>query len=310
VFPEAAVKIRRDRELSPDLIDKRAETRAAAGRGLALPGGAKGGIGGIILMLVLALLGGTQLMGGGSSGSGIDIGDILGQMSGVQAPGSASSVPGAPDPQADEVAFVSFVLDDIQEFWTEEFKTSGMTYERARLVLFERSVTTGGCGSAPSAVGPFYCPADRTAYIDLTFFAELAKQLKFSGDFAQAYVIAHELGHHVQNLTGVNAQVRAASEKDPSKANEYSVRQELQADCFAGAWAFSVYEAGLLERGDAEEALNAAAAVGDDRIQSQSGTAINQETWTHGSSEQRVKWFKRGFESGDPGQCDTFSGDY
>lgn len=305
------MKIRRNRELSPDLIDKRAETRASAGRGLSIPGGAKGGIGGILVMLVLALLGGSQLTGGGgSSGSGIDIGDILGQMAGVQQPGTASSVPNAPDPQADEVAFVSFVLDDIQEFWAEEFKASGSTYERAKLVLFERSVTTGGCGSAPSAVGPFYCPPDQTAYIDLTFFAELAAQLQFSGDFAQAYVIAHELGHHIQNLTGVNAAVREASEKTPSKANEYSVRQELQADCFAGAWAYSVYQAGLLESGDIEEALNAASAVGDDRIQKQSGTAINQETWTHGSSEQRVSWFKRGFESGDPGQCDTFSGDY
>ncbi len=305
------MKIRRQRELSPDLIDKRAETRAAAGRGLAIPGGAKGGIGGIVLMLLLALLGGSQLMGGGGSGgSGIDIGDILGQMAGVQAPGTASSVPGAPDPQADEVAFVSFVLDDIQDFWTEEFRAAGSTYERAKLVLFERSVTTGGCGSAPSAVGPFYCPPDQTAYIDLTFFAELAAQLQFSGDFAQAYVIAHEIGHHVQNLTGVNAAVREASAKDPDRANEFSVRQELQADCFAGAWAFSVYQAGLLESGDVEEALTAAAAVGDDRIQKQSGTPINQETWTHGSSEQRVAWFKRGFESGDPGRCDTFSGDY
>ncbi len=304
------MKIRRQRELSPDLIDKRAETRAAAGRGLAIPGGAKGGIGGIVLMLLLALLGGSQLIGGGSSGSGIDIGDILGQMAGVQSPGTASSVPGAPDPQADEVAFVSFVLDDIQDFWTEEFKAAGSTYQRAKLVLFERSVTTGGCGSAPSAVGPFYCPPDQTAYIDLTFFAELAARLEFSGDFAQAYVIAHELGHHVQNLTGVNAAVRQASAKEPDRANEFSVRQELQADCFAGVWAYSVYQAGLLESGDVEEALTAAAAVGDDRIQKQSGTPVNQETWTHGSSEQRVAWFKRGFESGDPGRCDTFSGDY
>lgn len=304
------MKIRRQRELSPDLIDKRAETRAAAGRGLAIPGGAKGGIGGLILMLVLALLGGSQLIGGGSSGTGIDIGDIFSQISSVQEPGTGSAVPGAPDPQAEEVAFVSFVLDDIQDYWTREFQEAGLTYERAKLVLFERSVTTGGCGSAPSAVGPFYCPPDQTAYIDLTFFAEMAAHLQFSGDFAQAYVIAHELGHHVQNLTGVNAAVREASEKTPSKANEYSVRQELQADCYAGVWAYAVYQAGLLESGDIEEALTAAGAVGDDRIQKQSGTAINQETWTHGSSEQRVAWFTRGFESGDPGQCDTFSGDY
>ena len=303
------MKIRRNRELSPDLIDKRAETRASAGRGLAIPGGAKGGIGGILVMLVLALLGGSQLMGGGgSSGSGIDIGDILGQMAGVQQPGTASSVPNAPDPQADEVAFVSFVLDDIQDFWAQEFKASGSTYERAKLVLFERSVTTGGCGSAPSAVGPFYCPPDQTAYIDLTFFAELAAQLQFSGDFAQAYVIAHELGHHVQNLTGVNAAVRDASEKAPSKANEDSVRQELQADCFAGVWGHHAQRQRLLEDGDVEEGLNAASAIGDDRLQRQGRGRVTPETWTHGSSEQRARWLRRGLQTGLLDACDTFTG--
>lgn len=307
------MKIRRQRKLSEDLIDRRAETRAAAPRGLAIPGGAKGGIGGIILMLILAVLGGSQVLGGGggSSGSGIDIGDILGQLGAAPVQqGSSEAVPGAPDPQADEVEFVSFVLDDIQNFWTDQFAQAGATYERAKLVLFERQVTTGGCGSAPSAVGPFYCPADSTAYMDLTFFEELAARLQFSGDFAQAYVIAHEIGHHVQNLTGVSSRVRSESQRNPDEANELSVRQELQADCFAGAWAYSVYQAGLLESGDIEEALGAAAAVGDDRIQSGAGQPINEETWTHGSSEQRVRWFKEGFETGDPGVCDTFSGDY
>ncbi len=305
------MKIRKQRELSPDLIDKRAQTRAGGQRGVGIPGGAKGGIGGIILMIVLALLGGSQVLGGGgSSGSGIDIGDILGQLGAAPAAGDADAVPGAPDPQAEEVEFVSFVLDDIQDFWTEQYAKSGATYERAKLVLFERQVATGGCGSAPSAVGPFYCPADKTAYLDLTFFAELAERLQFSGDFAQAYVIAHEIGHHVQNLTGVSSRVRSESQRNPGKANELSIRQELQADCFAGAWAYSVYQAGLLESGDIEEALNAASAVGDDRVQSGAGQVINQETWTHGSSEQRVKWFKKGFETGDPGSCDTFSGGY
>ncbi len=305
------MKIRKQRELSPDLIDKRAETRAGAQRGVGIPGGAKGGIGGIVIMIILALLGGSQVLGGGgSSGSGIDIGDILGQLGAAPAPGDADAVPGAPDPQAEEVEFVSFVLDDIQDFWTEQFAKSGATYERAKLVLFERQVSTGGCGSAPSAVGPFYCPADNTAYMDLTFFEELAARLQFSGDFAQAYVISHEIGHHVQNLTGVSSRVRSESQRNPGKANELSVRQELQADCFAGAWAYSVYQAGLLESGDIEEALGAAAAVGDDRIQSGAGQVINEETWTHGSSAQRVKWFKTGFETGDPGRCDTFSGGY
>jgi uncharacterized protein len=306
------MKIRKQRELSPDLIDKRAETRAGAQRGLGIPGGAKGGIGGIVIMLILALLGGSQVLGGGgSSGSGIDIGDILGQLGAAPGQqGAGEAVPGAPDPQADQVAFVSFVLDDIQDFWEVQFERSGGTYQRAKLVLFERQVTTGGCGSAPSAVGPFYCPADNTAYLDLTFFEELANRLGFSGDFAQAYVIAHEIGHHVQNLTGVSSRVRSESQRNPGKANELSIRQELQADCFAGAWAYSVYQAGLLESGDIEEALGAAAAVGDDRIQGGSGQVINEETWTHGSSEQRVRWFRRGFETGDPGRCDTFSGGY
>ena len=306
------MKIRRKKELSPDLIDRRAETRATASRGFSMPGGAKGGIGGVILMLILAVLGGGQLLGGGGGGgSGINLDDVLGGLGAAPvAPGANEAVPGAPDPQADQVQFVSFVLDDIQEFWTEQFQASGSTYERAKLVLFERQVNTGGCGSAPSAVGPFYCPADNTAYIDLTFFEEMAGQLGFSGDFAQAYVIAHEIGHHVQNLIGVSSRVRSEGQRNPSKANEFSVRQELQADCFAGAWAYSVYEAGLLESGDIEEALGAAAAVGDDRIQSGAGRPVNEETWTHGSSAQRVKWFKRGFETGDPGRCDTFSGDY
>ena len=307
------MKIRRQRKLSDDLIDRRAETRAGAQRGLAIPGGAKGGIGGIILMLILAVLGGSQVLGGGggSSGSGIDIGDILGGLGAAPVQqGDAEAVPGAPDPQAEEVEFVSFVLDDIQDFWTDQFAQAGSTYERAKLVLFERQVSTGGCGSAPSAVGPFYCPADNTAYMDLTFFEELAAKLQFSGDFAQAYVIAHEIGHHVQNLTGVSSRVRSESQRNPGEANELSVRQELQADCFAGAWAYSVYQDGLLESGDVEEALGAAAAVGDDRIQSGAGQAVNEETWTHGSSEQRVRWFQEGFRTGDPGVCDTFSGDY
>lgn len=307
------MKIRRGTsgEVSDDVIDKRAETRATAGqRGLAIPGGAKGGIGGVILLIVLALLGGSQLTGGGSSGGGL--GDILGQIAaGVQAPGAASTaVPGAPDPEADTVEWVSFVLDDIQDSWESQFSASGKTYERAKLVLFEQGVSTGGCGFAPSEVGPFYCPADRTVYLDLSFLKELEQRFKASGDFAPAYVIAHEIGHHVQNLTGVSEQVRRQQQKKPNEANDLSVRLELQADCLAGVWAYSTYERGLLERGDVEEGLAAAAAVGDDRLQKQAGAQVNPDTWTHGSSEQRQNWFTAGFKSGDPDKCDTFSGSY
>jgi len=307
------MKIRRNGRLSDDLIDRRAETKGARAGGFPMPGGAKGGIAGIVIAIVLALLGGSQLGGGGGGSSGgINLDDIFGQIAtGVQQPGAgATAVPGAPDPDADLVEFVSFVLDDVQASWEDQFSRGGGTYERAKLVLFEDGVNTGGCGFAPSAVGPFYCPADKTAYLDLTFFRELGSRFNAPGDFAQAYVLAHEIGHHIQNLTGVNAEVRRLQQKDPDRANEYSVRQELQADCLAGVWAHSTYERGILESGDLDEGLAAAAAVGDDRLQAQAGAQVNSDSWTHGSSEQRQRWFKAGFDSGDPNSCDTFSGDY
>ena len=166
------------------------------------------------------------------------------------------------------------------------------------------------CGNAPSTVGPFYCPNDRKVYLDIPFMNELQQRLGAQGDFAQAYIVAHEIGHHVQNQLGVMEDVNLAQQEDPGSANDLSVRLELQADCLAGIWAHSaVRQADLLETGDLEEGLNAAAAVGDDRIQKQSGGGVNPDTFTHGSSEQRVKWFKAGFESGDPTACDTFKGD-
>lgn len=304
------MKIRRGGEISDDVIDKRAETRAAGAGGFSMPGGAKGGIGGIIMLIIVALLGGSQLLGGGGS-SGGGLGDILGQIAGgVQPPGALSTaVPGAPDPQADQVEWVTIVLDDIQDSWTAQFQQGGGTYERAKLVLFETGVTTQGCGSAPSEVGPFYCPADKTVYIDLTFFDDLATKYKAPGDFAPAYVIAHEIGHHVQNITGVSAAVRKEQQEKPKEANDLSVRLELQADCLAGVWAHSTYENVILERGDIDEGLAAAAAVGDDRLQKQAGVSVNPDTWTHGSSEQRKAWFTTGYQTGDPDKCDTFSGD-
>lgn len=305
-----AMKIRRGGTISDDVVDKRAETRAAAGTGgLSIPGGAKGGIGGIIIALILALLGGSQLLGGGSGGGGL--GDILGKsLSGVQPTDSLSTaVPGAPDPDADQIEWISYVLDDIQDSWTAQFQQAGGTYERAKLILFEQGVNTGGCGFAPSEVGPFYCPADKSVYLDLTFVDDLKEKYNAPGDFALAYVIAHEVGHHVQNLTGVSAAMRKEQQENPKDANELSVRLELQADCLAGVWAHNTYENVVLERGDFEDGLAAAAAVGDDRLQAQAGVQITPDTWTHGSSEQRMSWLTTGYETGDPGKCDTFSGD-
>ena len=305
-----AMKIRRGGTISDDVVDKRAETRAAAGTGgLSIPGGAKGGIGGIIIALILALLGGSQLLGGGSGGGGL--GDILGKsLSGVQPTDSLSTaVPGAPDPDADQIEWISYVLDDIQDSWTAQFQQAGGTYERAKLILFEQGVNTGGCGFAPSEVGPFYCPADKSVYLDLTFVDDLKEKYNAPGDFALAYVIAHEVGHHVQNLTGVSAAMRKEQQENPKDANELSVRLELQADCLAGVWAHNTYENVVLERGDFEDGLAAAAAVGDDRLQAQAGVQITPDSWTHGSSEQRMSWLTTGFETGDPGKCDTFPGD-
>ncbi len=176
-------------------------------------------------------------------------------------------------------------------------------------MLFERGVSTGGCGDAPSSVGPFYCPADRKVYIDYSFFQELSTRYEAPGDFARAYVIAHEIGHHVQNLLGVSDDVNRERQEDPESANELSVRLELQADCLAGIWGHTALAEDVLQPGDLEEGLAAAAAVGDDRLQEQSGRGVDRESWTHGSSEQRVTWFRKGFESGDPTVCDTFAGD-
>ena len=299
---------------SSDLRDERASTGGGAGGalgGLRIPTG-KGGIAALVVTVIVALLGGSQILGGGSGGggssqTGIDLNDILNGLNGTQqAPASADEqVPGAPDPDAELVDFVSFVLDDVQGTWRDVFAQSGDRYQDAELVLFRDGVRTG-CGNATSAVGPFYCPPDQTAYLDLGFFRELNDRFDAPGDFAQAYVIAHELGHHVQKLLGVSDDVNRRQHANPEQANDLSVRLELQADCFAGVWGHSVYNRGVLEDGDLQEGLTAAASVGDDRIQEQAGVGVNPETWTHGSAEQRQTWFNRGFDSGDVAQCDTF----
>jgi predicted metalloprotease len=204
--------------------------------------------------------------------------------------------------------FVSTILADTEDTWNVIFKNEGKVYKEPTLVLFSDQVSSA-CGMASSAVGPFYCPGDQQLYVDLVFFQDLASRHGAPGDFAQAYVIAHEVGHHVQTLLGVSDQVRQAQRgKSKAQANALSVRQELQADCFAGLWGHAANtERQILDPGDLEEALTAATAIGDDRLQREAGQGVVPDSFTHGSSAQRVKWFRRGFESGDTNACDTFS---
>jgi len=220
-----------------------------------------------------------------------------------QAPGPAPAPP-ASDKAA---AFVSVVLKDTERVWGQVFQASGGGYEQPKLVLF-RGATPTACGTGQSAMGPFYCPGDRKVYIDLDFFDTLSRRLGAPGDFAQAYVIAHEVGHHVQNLMGVTGKVDGMRNRvSEAQANALSVRVELQADCLAGVWAFHSQQGkGWLEQGDVEEALNAASRIGDDTLQKQSQGRVVPESFTHGSSAQRVSWFKRGLEGGSVKQCNTF----
>jgi hypothetical protein len=205
-----------------------------------------------------------------------------------------------------QVQFVSFVLDDTQKTWTRIMQERGRPYPHAKLVLF-RDAVNSACGLARSATGPFYCPADQKVYIDLGFYDELKRRFGSPGDFAQAYVLAHEIGHHVQRLLGVEGTVRRAMRANPGARNDLSVRMELQADCFAGIWAHSTEKRKILEPGDVEEALHAAASIGDDRIQRMSGRQISPESFTHGSSAQRVHWLQQGMTSGSLESCNTFA---
>ena len=274
------------------------DRRARPGGRAALPVG--GGIVGIIVTLAIVLLG---------AGGGYDVDSPFEQFPAQRQPGADSTaMQNAPSAQDELVDFVSFVVGDLESFWQADFAKAGREFSPARLVLFRQGVDTG-CGAASSQTGPFYCPADNQIYVDLGFFRDLATRFNAPGDFAQAYVLAHEYGHHIQTITGVTQQVDTASRENPDQRNALSVRVELQADCLAGVWAHSTFERGLLEEGDLEEGLTAAAAVGDDRIQAEATGQINPETFTHGTAEQRAGWFKRGFEDGDATACDTFSGD-
>lgn len=222
---------------------------------------------------------------------------------------SPSGQPYQPSPREQELAdFTSVILADTEDTWHEIFRRSGEKYREPQLVLFSGAVQSA-CGMAAAAVGPFYCPLDQKVYIDLSFFEDLASRFRAPGDFAQAYVIAHEVGHHVQTLLGISQQVRSMQQSaGRTQANAIQVRMELQADCFAGVWGNNANRARrILEQGDIEEGLTAASAIGDDRIQKQTQGRVVPDAFTHGSSEQRVRWFKRGLESGNPNHCDTFN---
>jgi len=275
-----------------DVQDRRGQGGMMGGGGLPIPmGKAGGGLGAILLVVIATLLFGGNVIGGGSdsglSPGGFDPGPAAG--SGAQ----------AGDPEDTVFEFTKFVAKDTQDTWTKLFASSDKQYPRAPVVIFS-TATQSGCGTASSQTGPFYCPADNKVYLDLSFFNELSRRFGAPGDFAAAYVIAHEVGHHVQSVLGIEPEVRRKQRDDPDNANLYLVRLELQADCFAGVWARSTYDRGLLESGDLEEGIGAAAAVGDDRL-----GARSREQWTHGSSALREQWFKTGFDSGDPGDCDT-----
>jgi predicted metalloprotease len=261
---------------------------------------------GLLLLIVVVIAIVLLTRGGSEPGPFAGVVPRIQDIPRVTEPGTGRSVEGAPDSEDERVAFLRFVTGDIQEFWRKQFAEGGREYEPTQVIVFRGQVSTG-CGPATSAVGPFYCPVDTRVYLDLGFFDELAQRFQAPGDFAQAYVIAHEIGHHLQRLMGVTEQVDAAGADDPALRNQLSIRVELMADCLAGVWAHSTYERGLLEEGDLEEGLRAAAAVGDDRIQAETQGRITPETWTHGSSAQRTQWLSRGFQSGDPQACDTFA---
>jgi predicted metalloprotease len=304
-------------EPSGDVIDARGSGGGAGGGGgggLPFPMptsgvGRGGGCLGLVLVIALLAFGGQELVssgGGDGSGFGAQVDDPLDSVNPTPAAQGSGGLHGAPS-EDEAFEFSSYVFDDVQRSWQEAFAKAGKQYRRAKLVIFSRGVNTA-CGPASVATGPFYCPADERVYLDLGFFGELRSRFGAPGDFAQAYVIAHEVGHHVQRLLGIEEDVRQRSRERPDQANALSVRLELQADCLAGVWAHGVYQRKDLEPGDTEEALGAAAAVGDDRIQQGAQGRISPETFTHGSSEQRTRWFRTGFDSGDANRCDTFSG--
>ncbi|MFD2113237.1 neutral zinc metallopeptidase [Thiorhodococcus fuscus] len=290
-----------DGRRSDNIEDRRDEGFSGQPTGFGPRLGIRGGVGGILVVVVLLLL-------------GVDPSQLLSQLDRLPidtTPSSHQTTPhanGHPAGQDQLADFVSVVLADTEDTWTTVFREHGKGYSDPHLVLFS-GATRSACGLGQAAMGPFYCPADRKVYIDLSFYDDLRERFGAPGDFAQAYVIAHEVGHHVQNLLGISTKVHNAQQKaSRTQANALSVRLELQADCFAGLWAHRAHVSrDILEPGDLEEGLRAASAIGDDRLQRQSQGRVTPDSFTHGSSAQRVRWFKRGFQDGDIGACDTFS---
>jgi predicted metalloprotease len=267
------------------------DDRNSSGGG-GFPGGVHLGIGGLLILLVLSFIFKRDLItpflnSGAGAGS---------------APVTRPADPARDAAEQREVQFVSFVLDDVQHTWSQTLPQ----YRHAKMVLFRDDVSSA-CGLAQAATGPFYCPGDEKVYLDLSFFNELKTRFGASGEFAQAYVIAHELGHHVQKILGIESKVRAAQQQNPQTANQLSVRLELQADCYAGVWGHSTEQRNILEQGDVESGLNAAAAVGDDHIQKMTRGEVMPEKFTHGTSAQRVQWFKQGLTTGRVDACNTFA---
>ena len=281
----------RGRRQSSRVEDRRG--RSPVGKGVGIGGG------GLLLVLLYVMLGGDPQQAV----------DVMQQTRGGGPAASLPSDAGAGGPVSDELGqFAAFVLADTEDTWNALFSRAGQRYREPNLVLFSGRVQSA-CGFASAAVGPFYCPADGKVYIDLSFFDMMARRFGAPGDFGQAYVIAHEVGHHVQNLLGISGKVHEAQQRTSrDRANELSIRLELQADCLAGVWGHHAAGRQLLEPGDVEEGLGAAAAVGDDQMQRRATGTVQPESWTHGSSEQRIQWLKQGLRTGDPDACDTFAG--
>jgi predicted metalloprotease len=275
---------------SDDVEDRRDESGGGGGFQI---GGIHLGLGGVVVLFVLSLIFKRDFLSLLSTGS-------VGTGTTVSQPDTARDQQEQP-----LVQFVTFVLNDAQNTWSQILPAQGVPYRHAKLVLFRDSLDSA-CGMAQSATGPFYCPEDERVYIDLGFYDELKQRFGAPGEFAEAYVLAHELGHHVQKLLGIEAKVREAQQRNPQAANQLSVGLELQADCFAGVWGHSTQQRNLLDPGDVDEGLKAAAAVGDDRLQRMSTGRVNPESFTHGSSAQRAQWFQRGFQDGTIASCNTF----
>jgi uncharacterized protein len=279
--------------VSDDVEDRRDSSGGGGFSGMGL-GGRHIGIGGFLVLLILSFVFHRNLFT-------LFLGD-----SGSDRP-AATSAPASGAAQSTEVQFVSFVLDDVQGTWQNLLPAQGSKqYRHAKLVLFRDSMESA-CGQAETATGPFYCPGDEKVYLDLGFFDELKSRFGAPGEFAQAYVIAHEIGHHVQKLLGIEGKVQRMRQSNPAEANPLSVRLELQADCFAGVWAMSTEQRKIIDRSDVEAAMRAAAAVGDDRLQKMATGHVRPESFTHGSSQQRTQWFQSGLNSGQISACDTFA---